>query len=305
MGNKSQVKKEWNAVISEKLKDGLTIDDLKHEYPFGIEMEPNVVASDLEGYDHTVGTDKAWINMASIRGGNSLDKNTLALQSLQHGANGLSIELSKVDSIADILKDVLTSYLDVRIDCKQLTVQEVEIQKSLLNNEDFPNIRWVNQGEDYDQFHVSSENRINEIKNIVDVIGKSTRTDIVVTVSKNLLFEIATLRAIRALVDELNIDSYNIIVDYEVEGTNELGDYNLIEKTYKIMSGVLGGADAILTPYHGDEDSRLTLNIHNVLDLESGMKNVLDPLKGSYYIEKLTGEIIQKVKDFDPLKELL
>jgi methylmalonyl-CoA mutase N-terminal domain/subunit len=62
------------------------------------------------------------------------------------------------------------------------------------------------------------------------------------------------------------------------------------------MSGVLGGANAILTPYHGDEDSRLTLNIHNVMDLESGMKSVLDPLNGAFYIEKLTGEIIRQVK---------
>ena len=83
-----------------------------------------------------------------------------------------------------------------------------------------------------------------------------------------------------------------------MEGSNELGDYNLIEKTYKVLSGVIGGTDAILTPYMGDEDSRLTLNIHNILDLESAMKNVLDPINGSYYIEKLTGEIIQEIKDF-------
>ena len=117
------------------------------------------------------------------------------------------------------------------------------------------------------------------------------------TLSKNLLFEIASLRALRSLIDEKGTSNYNIICRYNIEGSNDLKDYNLIEKTYKIISGILGGANAILTSYLGDEDSRLTLNIHNVLDLEAGMKSVMDPLKGAYYLEKLTGEIIRQVKN--------
>ena len=89
----------------------------------------------------------------------------------------------------------------------------------------------------------------------------------------------------------------NIIAAYGVEGINDLGDYNLIEKTYKILSGVIGGANEVLTDYKGDEDSRLTLNIHNILDLESGLKNVMDPVGGAFYIEKLTGEIIRQVRE--------
>ncbi len=295
MENFKSAKEEWNAIIAEKLKDGITVEDLKYEYPMGIVMEPNILDSDIKSYKHKVNITRSWINMASIKGGSSFDKNRLALQALQHGANGLSIKLSGTDSIAVVLKDILTRYLDIRIDCTHLTKGGIEHQKSLINNTDFPNIRWVNQDEDYDQFHIRKENRISDIKTLIEVIGLNSTTDIIVSLSKNLLFEIATLRAIRVLTDNLDIESYNIIAEYEVEGTNELGDYNLIEKTYKIISGVLGGADAILTPYLGDEDSRLTLNIHNILDLESGMKNVLDPLGGAYYIEKLTGEIIRKV----------
>ena len=292
------VKEEWNAIIAEKLKDGITIEDLKHEYPSGIVMEPNVMLPDIEKYKHNLDVSKPWINMASIKDGSSSNKNRLALLALQQGANGLSIEMSIQDSIVEILKDVLTDYLDVRIDCRQLRKDTVNIQKSLINEDDFPNIRWVNQGVDYDQFHINIDTRINDIKTLVDAIDVSSQTDIIVLLSKNILFEIATLRAIRALLDEHNIKSFNIIAKYEIEGSNKLGDYDLIEKTYKVISGILGGADAILTPYLGDEDSRLSLNIHNVLDLESGMKNVLDPLGGSYYIEKLTGEIISKIRNF-------
>jgi len=261
-------------------------------------MEPNVMLSDIEEYNHSINVSKPWVNMASIKGGSSIEKNRLALQALQQGANGLSIEMSNSDSIDEILKDILTSYLDVRIDCNQLTKEAVKTQKSLINENDFPNVRWMHQNTERKHFLISEDNRVQEIKECLDIISHNVQADIIVTLSKNLIFEIASLRAIRALVGEVEIESFSILARYDVAGTNELGDYNLIEKTYKVISGVLGGADAILTPYTGDEDSRLTLNIHNVLDLESGMKNVLDPLGGSYYIEKLTGEIISKVRNF-------
>lgn len=297
MEDKHNIKEEWNAVIAKKLKDGITIDDLKHEYPSGIWMEPNVVAADIEQFDHSVNVSKSWINMASIKGGSSADKNRLALQALQQGANGLDIELSGQDAIQDVLKEILTSYLDVRIDCNLLSKQEVVKQKSQIDPIEFPNVRWIGSSGEYKQIFISVNDRVNSIKSCLKELETNGQSDVVVSLSKNLLFEIASLRALRVLLEESKARSFNILAQYEVEGSNELGDYDLIEKTYKVMSGILGGADAILTPYSDDEASRLTLNIHNVLDLESGMKNVLDPLGGSYYIEKLTGEIIRQVKD--------
>jgi len=290
------VKEEWNAIIAQKLKDGVSVEDLKHEYAEGLWMEPNVVASDIQSYSHNVEISKPWINMASISGGDSSEKNRLALLALQQGANGLSIGMSPSDSIDEILKDVLTEYLDVRIDCIKLSKEEINSQKSKINDAEFPNVRWVGDHSSTKQIFVAAENRMDSLKSCLNNIDSDTTYDIVVSLSKNLLFEIASLRAIRSLLDDNGIKTFNILAQFQVEGSNELGDYNLIEKTYKILSGVLGGADAVLTPYTGDEESRLTLNVHNVLDLESGMKNVLDPLSGSYYIEKLTGEIIRQVK---------
>jgi hypothetical protein len=290
------IKEEWNAIIAAKLKEGISIDDLKHKYADGIVIEPNVLGSDLEDYDHDVLVNEPWINMAYIEGGSSSEKNTLALQALQQGANGLSIKIDAQDSVKEILSEIMTGYLDVRFDCNALSKEALDIQKSTIDAKEFPNIRWVYDGDDCHEIHISEQERINSIKACLSNINAQSQTDVIVTLSKNLLFEIASLRAIRSLLDEKGVDVYSIICKYEIEGSNELGDYNLIEKTYKIMSGVLGGANAILTPYHGDEDSRLTLNIHNVMDLESGMKSVLDPLNGAFYIEKLTGEIIRQVK---------
>ena len=114
MKNSNTVKEDWNDVIAAKLKEGMSVDDLVTEYSSGIAIEPNVMSSDIEQYNHSINVPRAWINMASISGGSSADKNKLALLALQQGANGLSIEMSSQDSIKTILKEILTSYLDVR-----------------------------------------------------------------------------------------------------------------------------------------------------------------------------------------------
>ncbi|MDF1699271.1 MAG: methylmalonyl-CoA mutase family protein [Saprospiraceae bacterium] len=289
-------KEEWNKVISAKLKEGVTIQDLSHTYPSGIVMEPNVMKTDLSEYTHTISIDSPWINMVSISKGSSAEKNKLVLQSLMEGANGLDIHLSSEDSISAILKDVLSEYLQIRIDGSALSLGSFQEQISSLPVDVYPNVLWIHPETDNNHYSIGIPNRIEGIHSILKTVKSTGHSDIFVDLSKNMFFEIACLRALRALLEEKELPSFNIYVHYSLEGSNQLGDYNLIEKTYKVLSGILGGANAIVTPYNGDEDSRLTLNIHNILDLESGMKNVMDPLSGSYYIEKLTGEIIRQVK---------
>ena len=162
----------------------------------------------------------------------------------------------------------------------------------------FPNIRWVNDDFGVKEFTIPASERVVGIQKVMEALEEGQEdADVKVWLSKNLLFEIASLRAFRSLLKKKVSGNLNILATYDVEGSNDLGDYNLIEKTYKILSGVIGGANAVLTNYKGDEDSRLTLNVHNILDLESGLKNVMDPVGGAFYIEKLTGEIIRQVQE--------
>ena len=217
------VKKEWNAIIAAKLKEGISIEDLKYDYTSEISMEPNVMGSDLEAYDHKVVVNEPWVNMAWIKGGSSIEKNSLALQALQQGANGLSIEITPQDSIEDILKGILTSYLDVRIECDQLSEDEIAAQKAMVNNTDYPNVRWVSENADCHEIHISQNDRIDSIRICLGSINDQICKDIVVTLGKNLLFEISSLRAIRALIDEKSKASYRIICKYEIEGAMNWG----------------------------------------------------------------------------------
>ncbi|OHV78910.1 hypothetical protein LCM4579_24785 [Ensifer sp. LCM 4579] len=68
------------------------------------------------------------------------------------------------------------------------------------------------------------------------------------------------------------------------------------------MSAVLGGTqslhtnsfdEAIAAP-HGVFSARIACNTQLILQHETGVTKVVDPLAGSYYVESLTDELAEK-----------
>jgi len=279
--SESANKKEWNAIISKKLKEGVSLSDLNVTYPGDITMEPNVVAEEVSHISHSLDLDNSWTNMAQITGNNGVEINALVHKALNQGANGLFLTLPTSTDIDEVLADVMTEYLDVYI------------QSSEKHNL----TQWKNTKQIRETiFQIGTTDRISDLKAILENAKGESSVMVTISVGKDLLYEISSIRALRILLQDQGVDSIQIFGRYDVEGTNDLGDYNLIEKTYKTMSIVLGGANAVLTEYTGSEEDRLTLNIQNILDLESGFKRVIDPTNGSYYINLLTDKIINKVK---------
>jgi methylmalonyl-CoA mutase N-terminal domain/subunit len=73
---------------------------------------------------------------------------------------------------------------------------------------------------------------------------------------------------------------------------------NVVRVTVQALAAVLGGTQSLHT--HGydealalpsEQSATLALRTQQVLGYESGMANVVDPLAGSYYVERLTDEI--------------
>lgn len=289
---------EWNKIISVKLKDNTSINDLIFNYGSNIEMPPNVVDSNSSypSYLDLDSTSTPWINMASISGSNSTQINNLIHLALNQGANGLDILIEDNLDINDVLKGVITEYLDIRIRFNE----RVDIDK-LTNQFNFkknPNFRLVGKKYSFSQIDITNISKIEEFKSFLTSVKSSQNYDIVITLNKNILFEISFLRAIRQVLQtSYKLSNFNLLARYDVEGLTDLGDFNLIEKTFKVMSAIMGGVDTIMTEYKGDENSRLSLNIQNVLELESHFKYVINPVSGSFYLEQLTQQIIDKILD--------
>ncbi len=118
-------------------------------------------------------------------------------------------------------------------------------------------------------------------------------------ISEDYFGEIAKLRAFRIIhKDRTGHEPY---IFAEIDTSNWLLDKkynNLIASTTSLMSAIFGGADNILIPNHEKKSDdflqRLYLNQHHILKHESFLDKVEDPSAGSYYIENLTRNILEK-----------
>lgn len=76
---------------------------------------------------------------------------------------------------------------------------------------------------------------------------------------------------------------------------------NLIRQTYEAMAAVFGGANGIWVSPAQNENSterqlRIARNVSSILTHESYLDKVLDPTAGSYFLDSLVVQIMDKVK---------
>lgn len=79
---------------------------------------------------------------------------------------------------------------------------------------------------------------------------------------------------------------------------NGLNDHFLIEATSKTLSAVLGGADIIYLEFDEIAEAMRAENlshIYNIFTLESGIGEIIDPVAGSFYVDKLTTKLAQQL----------
>jgi len=79
---------------------------------------------------------------------------------------------------------------------------------------------------------------------------------------------------------------------------------NVIRTTVEAMAAVLGGTQSLHTNAFDEAiglptnfSARIARNTQLILQEETGITQPVDPLAGSYYVESLTGELIEKAKE--------
>ena len=132
-----------------------------------------------------------------------------------------------------------------------------------------------------------------------------------ITIGKSYFLEIAKLRAFKLLW--LNVlKAWGAPLNYPtVEARFQPEVYsddlytNMIRATTMAMSAVLGGADRLIVlPYDAGREAqatysqtfsrRIARNVQHLLKMESFFHEIPDAAAGSYYIEKLTGQLAEK-----------
>ncbi|THH34542.1 methylmalonyl-CoA mutase family protein [Neolewinella litorea] len=126
------------------------------------------------------------------------------------------------------------------------------------------------------------------------------------TVGTSYYVDIAKLRALRILWANVlkgfgieDAPPVFIAAHSDVGTLTDDRDHNLLKLTTQALSAVTGGADQLfLAPAEGGErpptefGHRMALNVQHLLRLEASLDRYADPAAGSYYLEKLTEELV-------------
>ncbi|GMN12386.1 methylmalonyl-CoA mutase [Altererythrobacter sp. MTPC7] len=132
-------------------------------------------------------------------------------------------------------------------------------------------------------------------------------------IGMNFFMEIAKMRAARTLWHDVMTDlgaenpkSKMLRTHCQTSGVSlqEQDPYNnVIRTTIEAMAAVLGGTQSLHTnaldeaiALPTDFSARIARNTHLVIQEETGITNVADPLGGSYYIESLTAALVEQAK---------
>ncbi len=82
-------------------------------------------------------------------------------------------------------------------------------------------------------------------------------------------------------------------------------DNNVVRTTIQALAAVLGGCQSLHTNSKDEalalpteESVRLALRTQQIIGYESGVTDTVDPLGGSYFVEKLTDEIEERVRQY-------
>ena len=145
----------------------------------------------------------------------------------------------------------------------------------------------------------------------LDIDKFAGRLSFFFAIGMNFFMEVAKLRAARVLwhrvMTELGAKderSKMLRTHCQTSGVSlqEQDPYNnVIRTTIEAMAAMLGGTQSLHTnaldeaiALPTDFSARIARNTQIVIQEETGMCNVVDPLGGSYYIESLTNELVEK-----------
>ncbi|TCJ37246.1 methylmalonyl-CoA mutase [Parafrankia sp. BMG5.11] len=148
----------------------------------------------------------------------------------------------------------------------------------------------------------------------LDIDAFAGRLSFFFGIGMNFFMEVAKLRAARTLwwrtMEELGAKSERskmLRTHCQTSGVSlqEQDPYNnVIRTTVEAMAAVLGGTQSLHTnaldeaiALPTDFSARIARNTQLVLQEESGITNVVDPLGGSYYIEALTAKLVKEAEE--------
>ena len=204
------------------------------------------------------------------------EANKKALAALIGGCDGIIFETKKDFDENTLLKDIDPSICDISVPTSG--------EKDWITGMNTNNCKVQQSEEQTPAGQIGS--LINSLPDSVHWIKRFAFPDFFV--------EIATIRALRFLVDTLNGRS-----DIRIHTTippHDSEEHQWFLNTSAGLASILGGTHSLDMPT-SIGDKRITRNVANIIRDESGIETYTDQCGGSYLVESLTNQIILQVKE--------
>lgn len=232
----------------------------------------------------------------------SMDSKTANTTAIHYLGTGVESLLFHVDTETDysiLLKDIFLEYVTIFLLPKAdnhicLKHLDAYIEQNLTNNSG--NIIFVEDDQKILKAEQSFRYRLTLFVQWIKNIPKGSTFTLFVEPKSDFLAQIAELRALRILWHDHNFPLHDLkIIVTSTPHQSNSDIHPLIIENYKLMSAYLGMSDLVAIRMEDDlEMTRLLLNMTYIFKEESRLNAVLDPVAGSYIIENLTAQMVEK-----------
>lgn len=310
---------EETLVVNDQI-EGITYDPLFHkDLKIKTQETPINAAKADHSYENIVQID------ASVK-----NANHLVLDALMNGADGIwfkNIPSGSLDSLfKEVLFDCIVAVFDVNDtntaieinkhvakykDAARITVNSTNAKEVLPCFDGISNVTALVNGLSHNNSGANISQEIafacSEAIELIYQTDAKYNVGFILGSGSNYFYEIAKYRAFSILwkniLRHMNIkqDTFIIGATGRINMAKQDHYTNLLRQTTQCMSAVLGGANAVtVEPYDfmsnesNERIARMAKNIPLILKEESYLDKIIDPSNGSYYLEWLTNEWLNK-----------
>ncbi|HMJ71468.1 MAG TPA: methylmalonyl-CoA mutase [Cyclobacteriaceae bacterium] len=266
-----------------------------------IRVKPWYDSSDVEGKQtFTLPADKSWLGARSwvnaplivVKDASAANKN--ALQQLLAGADGILFELTHRVKASVLLDNIQFAYCSVYF-------RGVVEPEFVLDFFDYLRETGQTANDPFYEYHFHNYGKSADttLANFFSEVDFDHDLNVLVEASDDFFLEIAKLKALRLLFDELapgrKLTIHSDVTPFVKEAYQPHG--SMIASTTRALSAVLGGCDVLTVQSETDDSTgnRIARNISLLFRDESRIAATADATAGSYYIDSLVQQIVENV----------
>ena len=299
---KKTTKKEWLDKIESELNKNISIDSLYSNIE-DIKISP-IYHPDDNYKDYDLSFPNSWETYQLINADNASTANKRALLALKNNVTGLCF--SNANNLQILLKNIPID--KIRIDFTKYDSTLPREWKKYVSNKktqgSFHGYEIHNIPNYYNTIFAKGQSAKEQIRNAFkEGIKQQENIQFYFDINSNFFLEVAKLKAFRILWENKTGKTAYIFASTSHNNKKEKDTYNnIFRTTTECMSAIFGGANAIMVNSHNNSNEtsefaeRIGRNQQTILKKESYLDKVINPSKGSYYINYLINQLLEEFK---------